>query len=58
MGTVYDGYMAAKRVIRAHPDWTDAQVAEAAGIHPLMVAETVAPARRDVAVVDGAEAGK
>lgn len=58
MGTAYDLYTAAKRLIRAHPDWSDEQVAQAAGIHPLEITETVAVARHDVAVVDGVEADR
>jgi hypothetical protein len=48
MGAVYDSFLASRRLIRQHPDWSDHQIAEAAGIHPMLVAETVAVARRDV----------
>jgi hypothetical protein len=47
MGSIYQGFMAAKRCIAAHPDWTDEQVAESCGIHRLEVDQTITVARRE-----------
>jgi hypothetical protein len=46
-GTRTDLFLAAKRIIRLHPDWDDVKVAEEAGIK-LVELDLVAVARRDV----------
>jgi hypothetical protein len=43
-----DLFLAAKRVLRAHRDWTDEQVAEHIGCHPLLAPDVIAPARTEV----------
>jgi hypothetical protein len=43
-----DDFLAAKRLLRVHPDWTDEQVAEALGIPGVLIADTVAVARREI----------
>jgi hypothetical protein len=48
VGSIYDGFQAANRVIRQHTDWPDEQVAEVCGIRdPWLIAQTVVPARRE-----------
>ena len=42
-------FLAAKRLLRAHPDWTDEQVAADMGLHPLEVPDVIPVARRDLA---------
>lgn len=41
-------FLAAKRVIRLHPDWSDEEVADHLGIHKLDIEAAVVPARREV----------
>jgi hypothetical protein len=41
-------FAAAKKVLRRHPGYSDAEVAEAAGIHELDIPLTVTPARREL----------
>jgi hypothetical protein len=41
-------FLRAKQVLRRHPDWSDDQVAEHAGIPKILIDETVAVARREV----------
>jgi hypothetical protein len=43
-----DMFLAAKRVLRVHPGWTDEQVAEHTGIPAVLIDETIGPARREV----------
>jgi hypothetical protein len=43
-----DMFLAAKRVLRVHPDWTDEQVADNLAIPKLIIPETVAVARREI----------
>lgn len=43
-----DMFLAAKRVIRIHRDWTDEQVAEQAGIPALVVPDVIPAARREI----------
>jgi hypothetical protein len=43
-----DDFLAAKRLLRVHPDWTDEQVAEALGIPRADIDLTVAVARREI----------
>jgi hypothetical protein len=46
--TRVEWFLASKKALRAHPDWTDEQVANHCGI-PLVVAdEVIAPARKEV----------
>lgn len=47
-GSRYRDFQAARQALRAHPGWSDAEVAEAAGIHALDIAGTVAVARREL----------
>jgi hypothetical protein len=46
--TKTDMFLAAKKVLRVHPDWTDEQVCEFTGIPAAVADETIAPARREV----------
>jgi len=41
-------FLAAKRVLRAHGDWTDEQVAEHIGLHPLLIPDVLPAARTEV----------
>jgi hypothetical protein len=41
-------FLAAKKALRIHRDWTDDQVAEHCGIPRVLIAEVIAPARREV----------
>lgn len=41
-------FLAAKKVLRAHPDWTDEQVANYCGIPLAVTDEVIAPARREI----------
>jgi|GEM_PF-3272570 len=43
-----DMFLAAKRVIRVHPDWTDQEVAEHLGIPAGLVDLTVVVARQEI----------
>jgi len=43
-----DMFLAAKRVLRVHPDWTDEQVAEHLGIPRALIDLTVVVARREI----------
>lgn len=47
-GTRTDLFLAAKKALRAHRDWTDERVAEHIGCHPLLISEIIGPARREV----------
>jgi hypothetical protein len=41
-------FLAAKRVLRIHPDWTNEQVADNLAIPKLLISETVAVARKEI----------
>jgi hypothetical protein len=41
-------FLAAKKALRAHPDWTDEQVADHCGIPRAVIDEVVWPARREI----------
>lgn len=41
-------FLRAKQVLRQHRDWDDRQVAEHAGVPPVLIDEIVTPARREV----------
>ena len=43
-----DDFLAAKRLIRVHPDWSDEQIAEALGIPRADIDLTVEVARREI----------
>jgi hypothetical protein len=43
-----DMFLAAKRAIRVHPDWSDEQIAEYVGIPRALIPDTVAVARREI----------
>jgi hypothetical protein len=43
-----DMFLAAKRALRVHRDWTDEQLAEHIGIHALLIPDVIAPARREI----------
>lgn len=43
-----DLFLAAKWVLRLHREWSDEQVAEHIGCHPLLAPEIIAPARIEV----------
>ncbi len=51
-------FLAAKRLLRAHPDWTDEQVAADMGLHPLEVPDVIPVARRDLAADTQAVTGR
>lgn len=42
-------FLAAKRTIRAHPDWDDQQIADAIGSRLIECADLLREARKDVA---------
>lgn len=46
--TRVEWFLAAKRCLRAHPGWSDQQVAEHCGIPLAMTDLVIAPARREV----------
>jgi hypothetical protein len=46
--TRVEWFLAAKRVIRVHRDWTDQQVGEHCGIPASEFAAVIGPARREV----------
>jgi hypothetical protein len=48
-----DLFLAAKRVLRVHRDWTDEQVAKRTGCPALLIPEVIAPARTEVEQDDG-----
>lgn len=41
-------FLAAKRALRVHRDWTDEQLAEFLGIHALLIPDVITPARREI----------
>lgn len=41
-------FLAAKRLLRVHPDWDDEQVAAHLGIPPILIPDVVAPARTEI----------
>lgn len=43
-----DMFLAAKRALRVHRDWTDEQLAEHIGMHKLLIPDVIAPARREI----------
>jgi hypothetical protein len=43
-----DMFLAAKRVIRVHREWTDEQVADVAAIPRLLIPDVIPPARREI----------
>ena len=46
--TRVEWFLAAKKALRAHPDWTDAQVCNHTGIPPAIADEIVRPARQEI----------
>lgn len=46
--TRVEWFLAAKRALRLHRDWSDEQVANFCGIPLVMADEVIAPARREV----------
>lgn len=46
--TRVEWFLAAKRALRAHRDWTDEQVADNCGMPRIMIDEIVRPARQEV----------
>lgn len=46
--TRVEWFLAAKKILRVHRDWTDEQVANYCGIPLVMADEVIAPARREV----------
>lgn len=43
-----DMFLAAKRVIRVHRDWSDEQVADNTAIPRLLIPDVIPPARREI----------
>ena len=43
-----DMFLAAKRALRVHRDWTDEQLAEHIGISKVLIPDVIAPARREI----------
>jgi hypothetical protein len=41
-------FLAAKKALRAHPDWTDEQVGDHCGIPRALFEDVIRPARREV----------
>jgi hypothetical protein len=41
-------FLAAKKTLRNHPDWSDEEIAQHLGIHKLDIDGTVAVARREL----------
>jgi hypothetical protein len=54
MTSKVETFRMAKRVMRAHPDWTDGQVAEDIGVHRFDIA-VVAEARKDLRATEECE---
>jgi hypothetical protein len=46
--TRVEWFLAAKKILRVHRDWSDEQVANYCGIPLAVVDEVIAPARREV----------
>jgi len=46
--TRVEWFLAAKKALRAHPDWTDAQVANYCGIPLAVTDEVIRPARKEI----------
>jgi hypothetical protein len=46
--TRVEWFLAAKKILRVHRDWSDEQVANYCGIPLVMADEVIAPARREV----------
>jgi len=46
--TRVDMFLAAKRLIRVHPDWDDEKVADSLAIPRILIPEIVVVARREV----------
>lgn len=48
-----DMFLAAKRAMRVHRDWTDEQVADFLSIHRMLIPDVIAPARREIEQDEG-----
>jgi len=46
--TRVEWFLAAKKALRAHPDWSDEQVANYCGIPLAVTDEIIGPARREI----------
>jgi hypothetical protein len=46
--TRVEWFLAAKKALRAHPDWSDEQVADYCGIPRAVIDEIIFPARKEI----------